>query len=177
MFRGATASLIYAKSLAADENHNQMAAVTLMSTDVDRIGTQIPFSAHHVHDLIILGRLAVSLIQVTELWAQVTQIALGIWLLWRQLGATSVAPTLIALACFVGQMRFAKRMGPSQAEWVKSVQRRIGVTSSVLRSMKSVKLAGLVASMGELLQAERIRELQKALAFRIVLVLANAVGS
>jgi hypothetical protein len=38
MFRGATSSLIYAKSLAADSNRDQLAAVTLMSTDVDRIG-------------------------------------------------------------------------------------------------------------------------------------------
>jgi ATP-binding cassette subfamily C (CFTR/MRP) protein 1 len=66
-------------------------------------------------------------------------------------------------------------MGPSQAEWVKSVQRRIGVTSTVLRSMKSVKLAGLSKSMGELLQAERMRELKRALKFRWVMVLTNAV--
>jgi len=36
--RGSTAALIYAKALSADANHNQLAAVTLMSTDVDRIG-------------------------------------------------------------------------------------------------------------------------------------------
>jgi hypothetical protein len=38
MFRGATSSLIYTKSLSADSNLGQLAAVTLMSTDVDRIG-------------------------------------------------------------------------------------------------------------------------------------------
>lgn len=38
MFRGAVASMIYGKTLVADSNHNNMAAVTLMSTDVDRIG-------------------------------------------------------------------------------------------------------------------------------------------
>jgi hypothetical protein len=43
--------------------------------------------------------------------------------------------------------------------------------------MKSVKLAGLVASMGELLQAERIREIGKALKFRKVIVLTNSVCS
>jgi hypothetical protein len=39
LFRGATASLIYGHSLIASADHNQLAAVTLMSTDVDRIGT------------------------------------------------------------------------------------------------------------------------------------------
>ena len=43
MFRGSTASLIYSKSLRADEHHNHMAAVTLMSTDVDRIGISYSF--------------------------------------------------------------------------------------------------------------------------------------
>ncbi|KAF2671106.1 P-loop containing nucleoside triphosphate hydrolase protein [Microthyrium microscopicum] len=157
MFRGSTASLIYLKALSADANHNQMAAVTLMSTDIDRI--------------------AMSLIQVTELWAQVTQIALGIWLLWRQLGPVAIAPTIIAVLCFIGQSQLAKRMGPNQGEWVKSVQRRVGVTSSVLRSMKSVKLAGLASSMGKLLQEERVRELSKALKFRRLLVFTNAVSS
>jgi ATP-binding cassette subfamily C (CFTR/MRP) protein 1 len=41
-FRGSTASLIYGRSLSADANHNQMAAITLMSTDVDRIGMIYP---------------------------------------------------------------------------------------------------------------------------------------
>lgn len=39
MFRGSTAALVYTKALSADADHNQLAAVTLMSTDIDRIGT------------------------------------------------------------------------------------------------------------------------------------------
>jgi ATP-binding cassette subfamily C (CFTR/MRP) protein 1 len=119
---------------------------------------------------------AISLIQLVELWAQITQIGIGIWLLWRQLGPTAIAPTLLAVICFYGQSKLAARMGPNQAEWVKSVQRRIGVTSTILRSMKSVKLAGLATSMGDLIQAERRRELKKALKFRWVMVLTNATG-
>jgi hypothetical protein len=40
-FRGSTASLIYGRALSSDANHNQMAAITLMSTDVDRIGMKL----------------------------------------------------------------------------------------------------------------------------------------
>lgn len=65
-------------------------------------------------------------------------------------------------------------MGPSQAAWVKAVGRRVGVTSSILRSMKSVKLAGLATSMGELLQAERVHELKMALKFRWLMVITQA---
>ena len=115
-----------------------------------------------------------SLVQLTEIWAQITQIAIGIWLLWRQLGATAVAPTLLAIICFAIQSQLSQRMGPSQAAWVKAVGRRIGVTSSILRSMKSVKLAGLATSMGELLQAERVHELKMALKFRWLMVITQA---
>jgi hypothetical protein len=45
MFRGAVASMIYGKALVADSNHNNMAAVTLMSTDVDRIGMETHIAA------------------------------------------------------------------------------------------------------------------------------------
>lgn len=115
-----------------------------------------------------------SLVQLTEIWAQITQIAIGIWLLWRQLGATAVAPTLLAILCFAIQTQLSQKMGPSQASWVKAVGRRIGVTSSILRSMKSVKLAGLATSMGELLQAERVHELKMALKFRWLMVITQA---
>lgn len=115
-----------------------------------------------------------SLVQLTEIWAQITQIAIGIWLLWRQLGATAVAPTLLAILCFAIQSQLSRKMGPSQAAWVKAVGRRIGVTSSILRSMKSVKLAGLATSMGELLQAERVHELKMALKFRWLMVITQA---
>ena len=51
-------------------------AVTLMSTDVERV---------------VRG-----LREVHELWANVVQIALGTWLLEREIGAACVAPVLVA---------------------------------------------------------------------------------
>ncbi|KAF2396774.1 P-loop containing nucleoside triphosphate hydrolase protein [Trichodelitschia bisporula] len=157
MFRGATASLIYTKALSADMDHGNLAAVTLMSTDIDRI--------------------AISLVQASELWAQFTQIGIGIWLLWRQLGATAVAPTLVAFFCFFLQSQTAKRMGPSQARWVRAVQHRVGVTSSALRSIKSVKLTGIALNMGMFLQQERVTEIKQAMRFRKLTVMTWAVSS
>jgi ATP-binding cassette, subfamily C (CFTR/MRP), member 1 len=57
------------------------------------------------------------------------------------------------------------------------VQRRVGICSSVLRSMKSVKLTGLVVSMSDLVQSERVRELQKAKQFRILTVWVQLVSN
>ena len=78
MFRGAAVALIYDHTLViGDGACNESAAVTLMSTDIDMI--------------------ARSLEQASEMWARVVEIAIGIWLLERQLAAVCVAPILVIL--------------------------------------------------------------------------------
>jgi ATP-binding cassette subfamily C (CFTR/MRP) protein 1 len=61
--------------------------------------------------------------------------------------------------------------------WVKAVQRRVAISSSILRSMKSVKLSGLVDSMAELVQSERVRELRMAKQFRGLSVAVNMTSN
>lgn len=94
-YRGGTSSLVYARLLAKKSGYNGKAAVTLMSTDVDRT--------------------TVSLTKSTEMWAQLTEVIVGIWLLWRQLGALSLAPIGISIICFMVQTRVSNFMGPKQA--------------------------------------------------------------
>jgi ATP-binding cassette subfamily C (CFTR/MRP) protein 1 len=94
-FRGATSALIYEKSLSRVSGYNELAAVTLMSTDIER--------------------LTMSLVRIMELWAQLIEVGLGVWLLWRQLGSISIAPIVITLICFVGQSYASQFMGPRQA--------------------------------------------------------------
>ena len=79
MFRGAVASLIYAKTLKLRAGvYDEAAALTLMSTDIDRI--------------------VVSLEGLNEIWARIIEIAIGVWLLERQLGWVCVFPILIVLS-------------------------------------------------------------------------------
>lgn len=94
-YRGGVSSLVYARMFAKKSGYNGKAAVTLMSTDVDRT--------------------TVSLTKTTEMWAQVVEVSIGIWLLWRQLGPISLAPIGITLLCFLVQTRVSKFMGPKQA--------------------------------------------------------------
>jgi ATP-binding cassette subfamily C (CFTR/MRP) protein 1 len=61
--------------------------------------------------------------------------------------------------------------------WVKAVQRRVGIASTVIRQMKSVKLSGLVEGMAQLVQSERIRELYMAKQFRGLSVWVNTLSS
>lgn len=78
LVRGALVSAIYKKtteiSITALDNS---AAVTLMSTDIERI----MFGLTNLH----------------ELWANVVQVGLSTWLLQRELGLASIAPVIVAV--------------------------------------------------------------------------------
>lgn len=79
IFRGAVVSLIYAKTLEMRSGGvDESAALTLMSTDIDR--------------------LAVSLQNLCEIWARIIEMAIGIWLLERELGWVCVPPIVLAIS-------------------------------------------------------------------------------
>jgi ATP-binding cassette subfamily C (CFTR/MRP) protein 1 len=60
---------------------DESAALTLMSTDIDR--------------------LTVSLTNLCEIWARVIEMAIRIWLLERQIGWVCVAPIVLTIGqCF-----------------------------------------------------------------------------
>ena len=78
MLRGSLVSLIYGATLNMSTTATRdSAAVTLMSTDVERAGTGL----RYVH----------------EVWASPIDLGLGFWLLERQLGPASAAPGVIFL--------------------------------------------------------------------------------
>lgn len=156
MFRGVTASAIYTAALLSSSGYNQMTAVTLMSTDIDTMSR--------------------SMQQILDFWARLTEVAVGIWLLYRQLGLVAIAPIITTVSCVGLQSWLSTKTGSRQGKWVEAIQRRVGVTSTVLRSMKSVKLGGLVGSMKDLLHNERVRELELAKSFRVILTGANIIG-
>jgi ATP-binding cassette, subfamily C (CFTR/MRP), member 1 len=84
MLRGALVGLVFNKSLILrDGVYDESAAVTLMSTDIDRIVA----SMQNMH----------------EIWARLVEVAIGIWLLSIQLGAVSVIP-IIVVACEFGHL-------------------------------------------------------------------------
>ena len=125
-------SLIYAKSLQIPAGgYDDSAALTLMSTDIDR--------------------LAVSLNSLNEMWARLIEMSIGVWLLERQLGWVCVAPMIIVVGTGYATSHVARRIGPRQAQWVRAIQKRVGITSSMLGSMKSVKMMGLSQNMFETL--------------------------
>lgn len=78
MFRGASVSLIYDRTLELQDGlYDESAAVTLMSTDIDRI--------------------ALCVIHLNECWARSIEVIVGMYLLARQLGWVCIMPILVVL--------------------------------------------------------------------------------
>lgn len=131
-------------------------AITLMGTDVERI--------------------VQSLRLVHELWASIPEVAIGIWLLARQLGVASVVPLVICLASLLGSGPIAARFGPAQRVWVERVEKRIAVTASMLSDMKAVKMLGLSGVLDTIISKLRVVELKTSEKFRSLIIWQILVG-
>lgn len=138
--RGALVSLIYTQSLSIERTiGDPSAAVTLMSTDVDRI--------------------CQSLILLHDLWARPLELIIGITLLPLQIGWVCIMPIAVILISAILDSRVTISIGDKVGVWSDTVQRRISLTGYVLSSMKSVKMLGLTRPLHTLLQNERLHEL------------------
>jgi ATP-binding cassette subfamily C (CFTR/MRP) protein 1 len=80
-----------------------------------------------------------------------------------------------SLSCL--PLRFSIHHTNMPYSWVGAIQRRVGIASTVLRSMKPIKLCGLVDSMKQLMQEERVRELKLGLTFRWTALWVNVVAN
>jgi len=137
---------------SSDEN----AAVTLMSTDMERI--DLGFRSLH------------------EIWASVVQAGLASWLLYNQLGILFVAPIGLVLVSFTLLVIFMKFAGDSQRAWMAGVQKRVSLTATVITSMKSLKLSGLSGTITDFVQQLRVEEIAAGARFRKITIIAAFLG-
>ncbi|XRM48571.1 hypothetical protein ABZX51_011487 [Aspergillus tubingensis] len=128
------------------------AALTLMSTDMERIRMGLRF--------------------VHETWASLIQAGLAAWLLYRQLGVVFVAPVGVVVVCFVGLGILVNFTGDSQRSWMSGVQKRVGLTATVIASMKSLKVSGLAGPVTEYVQQLRVDELAAGARYRRIMIIA-----
>lgn len=132
------------------------AALTLMSTDMERI--KLGFRSLH------------------DMWASAIQVALAGWMLYDRLGVAFVVPVGAVAACFAGLAVLMRLTGDSQRAWMAGVQRRVGMTASVVAGMKSLKISGLSAAAGDFIQQLRVDELSAGSRFRKILIVAALLG-
>ncbi len=158
-------TLIFSRTLKLQAGlKDETASLTLISSDIDR--------------------LAMSLEAFCDVWAQFVELSLGLVLLGRQLGWVCVAPILIVagkppsashsraisngLGSTLCASKVTKLIGPRQKVWISAVQKRVSMTSSMLGSMKSVKMMGLSSMLFDTLQSQRVRELNLSKKFRVM---------
>lgn len=167
MVRGGLIGMIYQKiTTLKSANINDSAAMTLMGTDVEQI-------AENLHLII------------TDLWANILQIGVAIYLLERQVGAVCIAPVILAIGkpsriiilihvksltssavSTLVTSKFSSYVTTRQKVWLEAIQQRVNFTSETLGSMKSVKMLGLTDKLGSIMQAMRERELRLSKRFR-----------
>ncbi|RAH75408.1 putative ABC multidrug transporter [Aspergillus aculeatinus CBS 121060] len=144
MFHAATR----ARLGSSDDN----AALTLMSTDMERIRMGLRF--------------------VHETWASLIQAGLATWMLYRQLGVVFIAPVGVVVVCFVGLGVLINFTGDSQRSWMSGVQKRVGLTATVIASIKALKISGLTGPVAEYVQQLRVDELAAGARYRRIMIIA-----
>ncbi|KAJ5663804.1 hypothetical protein N7507_004535 [Penicillium longicatenatum] len=155
--RACLASAIYRQTVRAHaSNADDAAAVTLMSTDVERV--------------------RMGLMQLHEFWANPIQVAIACWLLQRQLGTAFVAPLVVIFICVISSSIVIRFVGPSQTAWMKSIQKRVGHTANVIANMKHLKISGFTKPLEDTIQMLRVDELQAGSRFRSFMVGSAAIG-
>ncbi|KAI7780392.1 P-loop containing nucleoside triphosphate hydrolase protein [Diaporthe eres] len=156
MARGALVAAIYKKTTEVGLPAADNSALTLMSGDIERI--------------------IVGFLNILELWANTAQVAIACWLLSQQNGLAFLAPWMVVGVCAVCSTILARLTGPRQKVWMEEIQRRVGFTSTVVGQMKNLKMSGLAAPVGKLIQQMRIDELRAGARFRMILSFTATLG-
>ncbi|RDW57444.1 hypothetical protein BP6252_13782 [Coleophoma cylindrospora] len=158
MVRGALVNAIYAQTLDLSiTSLDESAAVTLMSSDVERICNAI--------------------LSIHNLWASPMEIALAIWLLQRETGIALLGPLFITAIAVSGPFLISKHMGKAQKTWLERIQTRTDATAKMLQAMKGVKMLGLNSKMSSILSQLRLDEIAKSLKMRKLFVVMIAFGN
>lgn len=81
-----------------------------------------------------------SLELINNIWGAPVKLAIVIYLLTLQLGIVALVPAILALISSIAIISIAKSIGHTQNIWIKSFQMRVDVMSTILGSIKSVKI-------------------------------------
>ncbi|KAH0428389.1 ABC multidrug transporter [Colletotrichum camelliae] len=154
--RGILVGAVYKKLTTVTSAQAENSAVTLMSTDVERV-TQGLRVFH-------------------EAWANLVEVAMAVWLLQRELHIGSIAPVAIAIACFLVTLCVNKFTMSRQNRWMEALQARINRTVSVLSQIKTIRMLGLGEQSHQALDALRVSELRLANEFRMIMVFSFCIA-
>ncbi|KAJ5294660.1 hypothetical protein PENANT_c006G09572 [Penicillium antarcticum] len=157
MIRGSLVTMIFNKTLRMSTSTiSDAAAITLMSTDIERIGF--------------------GLIDMHETYSNITEVALALWLLARLLNIATIASTVVVVICLVAGIPLAVVSGNAQGTWLEAVEERVVVTSKVLGVMKNIKMTGLTETISRSLRDLRAAEIEASFSYRVYGVIRLTLG-
>jgi len=158
MVRGALVNAIYSQTLDLSiTNLDESAAVTLMSSDVDRICEAI--------------------LSIHNMWSSPVEIALAIWFLQQYIGVALLGPLFITAIAITGPFLISKYIGKAQMAWMERIQSRIDTTAKVLNSMKGIKFLGISSNISSIVYKLRSNEIVASLKMRKLLIVMIAFGN
>ncbi|RAO71528.1 uncharacterized protein BHQ10_007540 [Talaromyces amestolkiae] len=105
---------------------------------------------------------------VSETWANVIQLGLATWFLKTEVGPVCIAPVVVVIVFTVISFCMGNAVTTRQKTWLQAMEKRINFTTSVLGSIRSVKLLGLTEAMATMINALRVDELNISKKFRRV---------
>ncbi|KAJ5972718.1 multidrug resistance protein [Penicillium vulpinum] len=149
LIRSMLMTAIFEKTLQSPASvATEKAAVTLMSTDVDRI---------------ING-----LREIHELWANLLQIIIATYLLETELQYACIAPAVTALGSFIAITYLSDYTKEFQKQWMGKLQLRVSRVSAMLDSIKGIKISGLTDRLYAIVAALRQNEVDASKPFRLL---------
>ncbi|KAK1450990.1 ABC transporter [Colletotrichum cuscutae] len=152
MTRGSTTALVYRKALRLDltsPNVSPSGALTLVGTDSETISQGI--------------------MQLHEVWSGLLEIGIGMYLIYRQLGAACAMPVALVFVVLLATAFLAVPTGKASAEWIKASQDRVSTTSKTLGNIKWLRISGLNDAAFSVIQKLRNVELEVSKRFRVLL--------
>ena len=155
--RGTAVTAVHYKALVLPSDKvSDNAALTLMTTDVNRI--------------------CFSLQRLDDLFFTPIEVGVAVFLLERQIGVSCVAPVAFSMAISIISFVNSNTAVPMQKAWLASVQERVSYTASVLGCPKGFKMLGLTNYLSDCIQALRVKELVDYAQYRKYVTHRNALS-
>ncbi|RVX70090.1 hypothetical protein B0A52_06262 [Exophiala mesophila] len=147
--RGGLVSLLYNKTAELRMGTvDPTASLTLMSSDIQRMTE--------------------TLILVHDLWCSVIEIGIAMFLLYLDLGTGCAGPAIVYVLQLVGTAWATNVISAYQKRWLNAIQTRVSFTSSLLHSMRNVKLLGMSSIIKDRTQNLRVDEVNECKKYRFI---------
>ncbi|TWU71096.1 hypothetical protein ED733_000130 [Metarhizium rileyi] len=158
MIRGLLISLVFNETIKLSAYSTAgSGTLTLITSDVDRICGAF----ENLH----------------EIWANVVELGIAIWLLELELGLGCLGPVATVIMCSIATGQIARLTGPAMKNWNAAIQERVSTTSTILASIKETKMLGMGGYWTAAIQRLRVNELNFSKRSRTLMMYMNVLGN